>query len=277
MIDAPDYAQDETALTLSLELTKKHLTTAEKQQKQAEAELDECHQEAEIQRETVAEQNRAFEQAEQETTYAQSAKQRFADELKVVLEKRKQQAKQALQQYLDQKQQVVSQKLSAIDLLKSDFEEQLLEFKTSWQDELSVLDEQIEELERQVEHKRDQNREQIKQLEGAFNQELANQDIDPNTLRELKQQIERLKSTIQAVTVRRDELNEYKTFMQTDWSKQRPELLEQETELKALAQQLDQQQISLVNQYQSKRTELSKVLLAVEKKFVWIEFFNHRN
>ncbi|MFT7412228.1 MAG: hypothetical protein ACI9J4_000584 [Paraglaciecola sp.] len=265
MIDAPDYAQDETALTLSLELTKKHLTTAEKQQKQAESELDECHQNAEVQRETVAEQNRAFEQAEQETTYAQSAKQRFADELKVVLEKRKKQAKQALQQYLDQKQQVVSQKLCAIDLLKSDFEKQLLEFKTSWQDELSVLDEQIEELERQVEHKRDQNREQIKQLEGVFNQELANQDIDPNTLRELKQQIERLKNTIQAVTVRRDELNEYKTFMQTDWSKQRPELLEQETELKALAQQLDQQQNSLVNQYQSKRTELSKVLLAVEK------------
>ena len=265
MIDAPDYAQDETALTLSLELTKKHLITAEKQQKQAESELDECHQNAEVQRETVAEQSRAFEQAEQETTYAQSAKQRFADELKVVLEKRKKQAKQALQQYLDQKQQVVSQKLCAIDLLKSDFEEQLLEFKTSWQDELSVLDEQIEEFERQVEHKRDQNREQIKQLEGVFNQELANQDIDPNTLRELKQQIERLKNTIQAVTVRRDELNEYKTFMQTDWSKQRPELLEQETELKALAQQLDQQQNSLVNQYQSKRTELSKVLLAVEK------------
>jgi hypothetical protein len=265
MIDAPDYAQDETALTLSLELTKKHLTTAEKQQKQAETELDGCHKEAEVQRETVAEQNRAFEQAEQESTYAQSAKQRFADELKVALEKRKQQAKQALQQHLDQKGQVLSQKISAIDLLKSDFEEQLLDFKTSWQDELSLLDEQIEELELQVEDKRDQNREQIKQLEGAFNQELANQDIDPNTLRELKQQIELLKNTIQAVTVRRDELNEYKTFMQTDWSKQRPELLEQETEFKALAQQLDQQRNSLVNQYQSKRTELSKVLLAVDK------------
>ena len=265
MIDAPDYAQDETALILSLELTKKHLTTAEKQQKQAESELDECHQEAEMQREIVAEQNRAFEQAEQESTYAQRAKQRFADELKDALEKRKQQAKQALHQHVDQKQQVVSQKTSAIDQLKSDFEEQLLDFKTSWQDELSVLDEQIEELELQVEHKRDQNREQIKQLEGAFNQELANQDIDPNTLRELKQQIELLKSTIQAVTVRRDELNEYKTFMQTDWSKQRPELLEQETELKALAQQFDQQQNNLVNQYQGKRIELSKVLLSVDK------------
>ncbi|WP_293758848.1 ATP-binding protein [uncultured Paraglaciecola sp.] len=265
VIDAPDYAQDETALNLSLEQTKKHLLSAEKQQKQAETELDECHQEAEIQRETVAEQNRAFEKAEQETTYAQSAKQRFADELKVVLEKRKQQAKQALQQYLDQKQQISSQKLSAIELLKSDFEEQLLEFKTGWQGELAVLDEQIEELDRQVEYKRDQNREQIKQLESVFNQELANQDIDPNTLRELKQQIEALKNAIQAVTVRRDELNEYKTFMQTDWLKQRPELLEQEAELKALAQQLEQQQTALGSQYQTKRTELSKVLLAVDK------------
>ncbi|MFT6908100.1 MAG: hypothetical protein ACJAS1_004789, partial [Oleiphilaceae bacterium] len=265
VIDAPDYAQDETALNLSLEQTKKHLLSAEKQQKQAESELDECHQKSELQRETVAEKNRAFELAEQETTYAQSAKQRFADELKTALKKRKQQAKQALQQYLDQKQQISSQKLSAIELLKSDFEEQLLEFKTGWQGELAVLDEQIEELDRQVEYKRNQNREQIKQLESVFNQELANQDIDPNTLRELKQQIEALKNAIQAVTVRRDELNEYKTFMQTDWLKQRPELLEQEAELKALAQQLEQQQTALGSQYQTKRTELSKVLLAVDK------------
>ena len=264
-IDAPDYAQDETALSLSLEQTKKHLTAAEKHQKQAESELDECHREAELQREVVAEKNRAFEQAEQEITYAQSAKQRFADELKSVLEKRKQQAKQALQQFLAEKQQILSQKQSAIEVLKSDFEEQLLEFKTGWQGELAVLDEQIEELERQVDYKRQQNREQIKQLEDAFNQELANKDIDPNTLRELKQQIEALKNHLQAVTARRDELNEYKTFMQTDWLKQRPELLEQEAELKALAQQLDQQQSTLRSHYQAKRAELSKVLLTVEK------------
>ena len=265
VIDAPDYAQDETALTLSLEHTKKHLLVAEKQQKQAESELDQCHREAEIQRETVAEQNRAFEQAEQESDYARSAKQRFADELKTVLKKRKQLAQQALQQRLEEKQQILAQKQSATDLLKSDFEEQLLEFKTGWQDELGILDEQVEELERQVDHKRQQNREQIKQLEDAFNQELANQDIDPNTLREIKQQIEVLKNHLQGVTSRRDELNEYKTFTQTDWLKQRPVLLEQEVELKALAQQLQQQKTTLGNQYQSKRAELSKVLLVVEK------------
>ncbi|WP_293746166.1 ATP-binding protein [uncultured Paraglaciecola sp.] len=265
IIEAPDYAQDETTLSMSLEHAKKHLVAAEKQQKQAESELDECHREAELQRETVAEQNRAFEQAEQESDYARSAKQRFADELKSVLEKRKQQAKQTLQQHLDEKQQVLSQKQSAIDVLKSDFEEQLLEFKTGWQDELAVLDDQIEELERQVDNKRQQNRDQIKQLEDAFNQELANKDIDPITLRELKQQIEVLKNHLQAVTARRDELNEYKTFVQTDWLKQRPELLEQEAELKALTQQLEQQQATLGSQYQTKRVDLSQTLSTVEK------------
>jgi hypothetical protein len=265
VIDAPDYAQDEIALNLSLEHTKKQFLAAEKQQKQAESELDVCHREAELQRKTVAEQNRAFEQAEQESDYARSAKQRLADDLKTELEKRKQLAQQTLQQCLEEKQQMLAQKQSAIKLLKSDFEEQLLEFKTGWQDELAVLDEQIEELERQVDYKRQQNREQIKQLEDAFNQELAKQDIDPNTLRELKQQIEALKNHLQVITVRRDELNEYKTFMQTDWLQQRPALLEKEAELKALGQQLQQQQTILSSQYQTKRNELSKVLLATEK------------
>jgi hypothetical protein len=67
------------------------------------------------------------------------------------------------------------------------------------------------------------------------------------------------------VIARRDELNEYKTFMQTDWSKQRPVLLEQEAELKALSQQLQQQQSTLGSQYQTKRAELSKTLSVVEK------------
>lgn len=265
VIDAPDYAQDETALQIALEQANKHLLIVEKQQKQAEAELDQCHQEAEIQRETVAEQNRAFEQAEQEVSYAQSAKQRFTDELKTALEKRRQQAKQALQSVLDEKQQVLLQKRAAIDLLKSDFEEQLLEFKSGWQGELAILDEQIEELEYQIEHKREQNREQIKQLEEVFNQELANKDIDPNTLRTLKQQTEELKNHIQSVSVRRDELNEYQTFMKTDWQQQRPLLLEQEAELKAQAQQLDQQHSTLRRQYQTKRGELANTLTSIEK------------
>jgi chromosome segregation ATPase len=94
---------------------------------------------------------------------------------------------------------------------------------------------------------------------------LANKDIDPNTLRELKQQIEALKSHIQAITVRRDELNEYKTFVQTDWLKHRPQLLEQEAELKALIQQLQQQQTILGNQYQTQRVELTKTLSETDK------------
>lgn len=53
--------------------------------------------------------------------------------------------------------------------------------------------------------------------------------------------------------------------MQSDWQKQRPELLEQETELKAIVQQLEQQQTSTRNQYQTQRTELTKNINAIEQ------------
>ena len=266
VIDAPAYAQDETALRVALEQATKHVLAAEKEQKHAESELDQRHQEAQLQREMVAERNRAFEQAEQEVSYAQNAKQRYADELKTALEKRRKQAQDALNSLLEEKQKITQQKAEAIAVLKSDFDEQLLEFKSGWQDELAVLDEQIDALEKQVEQKRQQNREQIKQLEDAFNQELANKDIDPNTLKELKQKTERLKTHIQSVSSRREELNEYKAFMQSDWLTQRPVLLEQEGELKATAQQLAQQQSTLQRQYQNKRSELSQALTAVEKR-----------
>ena len=91
----------------------------------------------------VAERNRAFEQAEQEVSYAQNAKQRYADELKTALEKRRKQAQDALNSLLEEKQKITQQKAEAIAVLKSDFDEQLLEFKSGWQDELAVLDEQI--------------------------------------------------------------------------------------------------------------------------------------
>ncbi|MDO6838670.1 ATP-binding protein [Paraglaciecola chathamensis] len=266
VIDAPPYAQDETALRVALEQATKHVLAAEKEQKHAESELDQRHQEAQLQREMVAERNRAFEQAEQEVSYAQNAKQRYADELKAALEKRRKQAQDALNSLLEEKQKITQQKAQAIAVLKSDFDEQLLEFKSGWQDELAVLDEQIDALEKQVEQKRQQNREQIKQLEDVFNQELANKDIDPNTLKELKQKTERLKTHIQSVSSRREELNEYKAFMQSDWLTQRPVLLEQEGELKATAQQLAQQQSTLQRQYQNKRSELSQALTAVEKR-----------
>jgi len=267
VIDAPDYAQDEAALVSALESAKKRLQEAEKQQQQAEVLLDEKHQLSQQLRDQASQQSRVFEQAEQEVSYAQGAKQRLAEELKSELEQRKQEAKKRLQALNQEKAQQVVQKQQALAQLKSDFEEQLLEFKSAWQDEISLLDDQISELEQQIEHKREQNREQIKQLEDAFNQELAKKDIDPNTLRHLKQQIEQLKGHIQSVSARRDELSEYKSFMQVEWHKQRPQLLEQEAELKALIQQLEQQQHGLKTQYQTQRNELIKTLASVEKEF----------
>lgn len=256
LIESPDYAQDEEALKLSLQQADKQLELCRQQQKEAENLLERAHQQAEVQRAKVEEQQRRFELADQEVRYASDAKLRVQQEQRLALDKRKAQAQKQLDALQKQKAFKQKEKAEALEQLKQDFEEQLLEFRSGWQEELAVLDEQIQELEGQVEQKREQNREQIKQLEEAFNQELAKKDIDPRKLQDLKAAVDGLKVRIHEVAGRRDELNEYKGFIELDWQKLRPQLLEQEAELKSTKQHLQQQRSAHSSQYQRRKAEL---------------------
>ncbi|ALS99473.1 ATP-binding protein [Lacimicrobium alkaliphilum] len=257
-IDSPEYAEDEAALKNRLEQAQKQLEQAREQQQQDEALLQQCHEQTEKLREQLSKAQQAFEQAEQEVHYATDARQRLLQQHKTLLDSRRADAQQALdklKQQLNSKQQ---QRDEALKQLQQDFEDQLLEFRSGWQEELAVLDEQIQELELQVEKRREQNKAQIKQLEQAFNEELASKDIDPAQLQKLKQDIDELKGRIHRVSSRRDELREYKEFMQIDWSERRPELLEQETELKATLQNLHQQRDNLKQRYQGDKSALQQ-------------------
>ncbi|WP_088329805.1 ATP-binding protein [Lacimicrobium sp. SS2-24] len=255
-IDPPEYAEDEVALQHRFEQAQKQLEQARERQQQDEARLQHCHQHAEQLREQLSKAQQAFGQAEQEVHYASDARQRLLQQHKTLLDERRKQAQLSLdklqQQYDDKRQQ----RDDALEQLRQDFEDQLLEFRSGWQEELSVLDEQAQELESQVDKRREQNRAQIKQLEERFNQELASKDIDPAQLQKLKQDIDELKARIHRVSSRRDELREYNEFMRIDWSERRPELLEQETQLKASLQSLQQQRDNLKQQYQSDRAAL---------------------
>jgi hypothetical protein len=265
-IDSPEYAEDEAALQNRLQQAQKQLQQAREQQQQDEALLQQSHQQAEKLREALSKAQQAFEQAEQEVHYATDARQRLLQQHKTLLDSRRAEAQKALdklKQQLNSKQQ---QRDEALKQLQQDFEEQLLEFRSGWQEQLSVLDEQIQELELQVEKRREQNKAQIKQLEQTFNEELASRDIDPAQLQQLKQDIDELKGRIHRVSSRRDELREYKEFLQIDWSERRPELLEQETELKASLQSLYQQRETLKQQYQSDKSALQQQQRGTEQQ-----------
>ncbi|WP_099034391.1 ATP-binding protein [Lacimicrobium alkaliphilum] len=265
-IDAPEYAEDEAALKHRLQQAQKQLQHYREQQQQHEGVLQQAHEQAEQLREQLSRAQQAFEQAEQEVHYATDARQRLLQQHKTLLDSRRAEAQQALDKLKQQLSSKQQQREEALAQLQQDFEDQLLEFRSGWQEELALLDEQIQELELQVEKRREQNRAQIKQLEQAFNEELASKDIDPAQLQKLKQDIDELKGRIHRVSSRRDELREYREFMRIDWGERRPELLEQETGLKASLQGLQQQRDNLKQQYQSDRSEFRQQQRTTEQQ-----------
>lgn len=266
IIDSPDYAQDEVALKASLEYALNQLDVSEEAQAQAEALLDEVHQLTELARDTLNDKQREFDQANQEVAYANDARQRLSFEHKQKIQQRQNTAYQEVSKLEKQKALQKQNKEEALSSLKFDFEEQLLEFRSGWEEELTLLDEQVEELEEQVDTKRQQNKEQLKQLQTAFEAELASKDIDPKALTSLKQKIDMLSKDIQRVSGRRDELTVYQEFIETAWKKQRPQLLQQEISLKADVQQLKQQRDALKQIYQNQKADFNRKIKDKEKQ-----------
>lgn len=258
VIEAPEYAQDEAALKLRLEQAENRLQQADGKQQAAEKLLEESHQKASQLQEVLLGCNRKLNDAEQEVGFARESKQRLQDSHKQLLKERRQGAEKDLARRQQQKQQLEQQKSDSLATLLEDHRQQLLEFKSDWQQEIEQLNEQISDLEQQVDHKREDNRQKIKQLEEAFNLELANKDIDPNTLKQLQNDIKELQQRIQDVSGRQDELREYRDFIKLDWQGQRPQLLEQETTFKAEQQQLEQSLNRLKAEYKSQQTTLNK-------------------
>ena len=256
VIDAPDYAQDEAALRINLEQAQNRLIQAQNNQSSAEKQLTQSHQVCQEQQTLLQKSSQTLDECDQEVTFAKESKSRLLSEQKQALQVRAKTVKQQLNQATQQHKTVKQEKEQALSTLLEDHREQLLEFKSDWQQEIDLFNEQISELEKQVDSKRATNKEQIQQLEYAFNQELANKEIDPQTLKNLQQSIKHHKEEIRRVAGRQDELNAYREFVKLAWQKQRPQLLEKETSLKAQTQALTLNLAQKRSVYKDKQKQL---------------------
>lgn len=231
-IDTPDYAQDEAAIRHRIESAAQQLEQAKAQKTAAEKALKEQHEQTELVRAQLDQAEWQLTQYEQNIDYARDARNRLEAQQRELVKQRQAQGRSELhsrQQQLEKLQQQQQQDLAA---LKDDHNDQKMELKADWQAELQVFDEQMDELERQLERKRDDNKSQLRELQQAFAEELSAKGIDPRRLTDLKQKQEQLKTDIQAVSARQNELSAWQSFMQLDWQQLRPQLLEQETQLK---------------------------------------------
>lgn len=240
-IDTADYAQDEAAIRHHIHSAEQQLEQANQHKQHAEKQLQQMHQQAELGRSQLEQAQWQYSQYEQNIEYARDASNRLDAAQRELTTQRQASIKTELSQQQQQQTVLQQQQSTDVQALQHDHQAQKIELKADWQTELHVFDEQLTELDRQLAHKREDNKQQLKALQQAFNDELSAKGIDPRRLTELKQRQEQLKTEIRAVENRQDELNQWQRFMQLDWQQRRPQLLEQETSLKQQQRELSQQ------------------------------------
>ncbi len=271
-IESPSYAQDEAALRIEKEQLEHRLISAQAEQETAEKSLTDAHAKVKQRFETTQQTKQRLSELSNEVNFAKESKQRVLQANKASLTERRDSASIGLKEASEQVVKLSGQKSDVLNELKDDHQTQLLEFKADWQQEIDLFNEQLKELEAQIEHKRDTNKAQIKQLQQAFEAELAEKDIDPKTIASLKARISELESNISQVRSRQDELREYRNFIDVQWQKSRPKYLEDEANLKAKVQSLTtqlNQQKTQFNQRQreleNKRSELKESMAKLAK------------
>lgn len=258
-IESPTYAQDEAALRINFEELERRVIQATAEQSDAEKALTQAHHLVKELTGNVATLKQRLTDQANEVNFAKESKQRLTQANKANLTARRDASSAGLNEASEQITKLTDQKHESLATLKDDHQSQLLEFKADWQQEIDVFSQKINELESQVDTKRQANKVQIKQLEEAFKLELANKDIDPKTIESLKVRIKQLESDISNVRSRQDELREYRNFMDVLWQKSRPQYLEQEATLKAQIQ-------TLTAQFNQHKTEFKLQLRQLENE-----------
>ncbi|GLR62871.1 ATP-binding protein [Marinospirillum insulare] len=265
-LDLPDYAQDETAIKLRIKTAEEKLEEVKQQKTLAEKHLQTSHEAFEKISAWVDQAEWKYREANQNIDYARDARDRLKAQQAKLTSQRQDKIRQEINTQEAQLAALSEQQQQDLQAMNQDHQAQRLELKSDWQTELNNLDEQLAQQEAQLEAKRQANKTQLKELEQAFADELSAKGIDTNQFNQLKERQNQLHKAIKQVEGRQDELNNWLEFMQLDWQKRRPELLEQETQQKHQLRALNQQLEQLKSTYTSQRKNLAAEQQALKQK-----------
>ncbi|SFX66365.1 ATP-binding protein [Marinospirillum alkaliphilum] len=265
-IELPDYAQDEVALLQMIEAAEQQMARLQQQLQQLEKQLAEQNRLVEQQQQKLDQARFRLGKAEEDIHFATDHRNRLQEEQQQLQKQRLQQLRQDVQQMENRKQQLREQKQQNLGSLKHEFETQLLEFKADWQEQLAAFDRQVEQLEQQLADLRRDQQQMLAELEAAFNRELEEKQLDPRHLREAEQRLKQLQEKIRNTAARRDELDEYRSFMRVEWEKRKPDLLLQETRLKDGERQTSEQLEALKSSHNQQRSQMKNRLNGLKKQ-----------
>lgn len=257
-IDLPEHAQVDTDLSEQQAQANSLLEKLQQNRQLCEKELKQAHEQSELLREQVEQAQWQLTQAEQDIDYARDSRERLSEQHRELNQSRQSKLKTQLNEQQTQLEQLNREHRQQLAAMNDDHQAQKLELQLDWQNELFSFDEQIAALDMQLEQKKASNKEQLKDLEQAFNEELSDMGVDPNRIAHSKQRQQQLREQIQQTVERQDELSRYQQFIKLDWKQLRPQLLEKETQLKQLQRDLNTQLAELKATFNAQRSELDE-------------------
>lgn len=227
----PNYAQDEASLLAEIEAAGQALIEAESAEKTAEKALRARHE--------------RVQEASMRLDRARSARRRAAEEVDYALQARGQsqmrhaaarKAREADCREAIKGQEIIQQALrdeqrQALEALDDTHRGQRLELTADYQGRLSGFDQQVDQHRHQLAEYKAEHRRQREELQAAYDRELAEQGVDPVTVRETRSRLEALGKRIRQTADRQDELREYCQFMRVEWGERKPRLVEKEAVL----------------------------------------------
>lgn len=261
-LELPSYAQEEQALRHALQQAQAQLEQAQTQLKATEKEQASVNEKVQTKRSELDQAKQQQEKFERNIDFARDARDRLEEEHKALQQARRQQLQQQKQEFEGHKQQALSQRKERVSELQHTQKNLLLEFEADWQDERAVFTRQIKQLEQTLQDKREENKRQIKALKQAFDQELADKQLDPKRLHAEEEAIAALAEKISQTEQRADELAEYQRFMRSDWAQLKPQLVEAEALLTEQERGEQERLTQLQNDYQSLRKQLRDAIAA---------------
>tara|TARA_R100001440_G_scaffold8811_2_gene16657 strand:+ start:36733 stop:40416 length:3684 start_codon:yes stop_codon:yes gene_type:complete len=268
-IDLPEHAVSEERLREQLEIATEHWQQQQQQLKNAEKAFADAVEQAKQQQQTLDAAKQQQRQLSSDVDYARDNKARLAHAQQKLEQERKQQVRERITQLERELEHTKAQRSEALEELQDDHNARVMEVTAEFQERTQLLQEAIDDLNAELARKQDAAKQRIKELEQAFSEKLADQGVDENKMREIKQQISQLQQQIRDTDSRRDEYSEYQTFMRVTWDKQRAQWLDQEQQAKAglrkASSELEQHESQFKTQQQQIKSRLQALKDTLEK------------
>lgn len=254
-IAPPDYAQEEASLLAAIEAATDAVVRAEALEASAEKQLKRQSERLTGAEEALSQAQRGLKRAEEEIDYAQQARHQCQERHRAALDARKRERQAALDERQALQQALQDERQAALDALSAAYRAEALEAKADAEGQLESLDRQIDQYRQQQVALKAEYQRQCEELEQAFDRELADQGVDPVTLRETRARLSELECHIRQTAARQEELDDYRRFMRVSWGQRKPELIEQESRVTRQRDNAKRQRDQAQQRFQATKAE----------------------